>query len=241
MVNIQFEQPLQESIFKERPNRFLIRCEIISDEGKSELVDAHLPDSGRLKELLIDGRKVWLKYENKVGRKTKWTAVLVETPDRKGLVSINSTVPNRLVEIALQQNEIEELKEWTFSRREYTYKGSRWDFLLENKTKRLALEVKGVTLIKGEIGYFPDAVTVRGARHVQELTEISQEDQWDSAILFIVQREDVQVIRPCEEIDPNFSQRLKEAKKAGVKILGRKCHITIEGIELGDSVPVEID
>jgi sugar fermentation stimulation protein A len=236
-IFIPFQDTLMQSVFLERPNRFLIRCEL-NVEGEKTIVEAHLPDSGRLKELLIKGRKIWLLPIDKPERKTKWSAALVEVPDQLGFVSINSTLPNRLVEKALKNRAIHELEEWDYIRREYTYKGSRWDFLLQKDECSLALEVKGVTLIKNEVGYFPDAVTTRGARHVQELANIAKEINWEAALLFIVQRQDVQAIKPCEQIDPNFAYQLKRAQEAGVKLLGRKCYITLEGIHLGEEVPV---
>lgn len=239
-IFIPFQYPLQESVFIERPNRFLIRCQLHDGYGNPKIVEAHLPDSGRLKELLIKGRKVWLQPVDKPDRKTRWSAALVETPNELGLVSINSTLPNRLVEKAIKNKAIPELEDWQYVRREYTFKGSRWDFLLQKNERHLALEVKGVTLIEDNIGYFPDAVTIRGARHVQELASIVKEDNWEAALLFIVQREDVQAIKPCEKIDPNFAHQLKQAKSAGVNLLGRKCHIMLDGVLLGEAVPVEV-
>lgn len=239
-IFIPFPNTLQQSTFIERSNRFLIRCAIIKPSGEETIVEAHLPDSGRLKELLVKGRQVWLLPAMKKERKTQWSAALVETPNKTGFVSINAMFPNQLVEEALKARQISELQDWNYVRREYTYKGSRWDFLLENGVQRLALEVKGVTLIEDEIGYFPDAVTTRGARHVQELADISQEENWAAAVLFVVGRKDVQGIKPCERIDPNFARQLKNAHHSGVILLGRRCHITLEGITLGEAVPVII-
>lgn len=106
--------------------------------------------------------------------------------------------------------------------------------------KKLALEVKSVTFAFNNIGYFPDAVTKRGAKHVHELGEINQEPDWDTALLFICQRDDIKEVKPADWIDEKFSEELALAHQKGVNIYARQCQVTLEGIYLGDNIPVKV-
>jgi len=104
----------------------------------------------------------------------------------------------------------------------------------------MALEVKSVTLVEEGVGLFPDAVTERGARHVRDLAEIAERPGWEAGILFVLQRSDAQEVRAARSIDPKFAEALSEAKAAGVRILGRRCRVFQDRIELSDPVPVRI-
>lgn len=235
-VWMAFPRPLVKATFLERPNRFIIHCRILNSE---EIVVAHLPDPGRLTELLVPGRTVWLMDHDNPNRKTKWTAVLSENPLNTGLVSINTTFPNMLVERGLKEGSFEELKGWHYKRSEYTLGDSRWDFLLENEDgKELLLEVKSVTLAEENRGMFPDAVTARGTKHVTELASLASSSDYETAILFIAQRNDISSVTTAPHIDPKFDQALRSAKTAGVKLYARVCEITIAEIEIGHSIPV---
>lgn len=235
-ITIIHEQPLKEAVFHQRPNRFLLQ--LILPDGT--LVSAHLPDPGRLKELLQPGRRVWLRPAENPNRKTAWTAVLVEDATGEGLVSIDSTLPNRLIGEALVKNALEEFSGWTLVRPEFKKGGSRFDFLLQHQDgRKMLLEVKSVTLVRGDQGLFPDAITARGARHVRELTLIAQEDGWEAAVLFVLQRQDGKSVTAEREIDPDFARALKEAREAGVLIQGRRCFITLEQVTLGPRIPVK--
>jgi sugar fermentation stimulation protein A len=116
---------------------------------------------------------------------------------------------------------------------------SRFDFLLRGRgNRRLALEVKSVTLVEEEVGLFPDAVTARGARHLRELADLAGRAGWAAAVLFAVQRADVRRVRAAREIDPNFAAALEEARRAGVRVLARRCRVGLDRITLGAPVPV---
>jgi sugar fermentation stimulation protein A len=204
-------------------------------------VEAHLADPGRLKELLLPGRQVWLRPASNPDRKTRWTAVLVESPDGRELVSVDTTLPNRLVGEALRNRALEELADWELVRPEVTMGRSRFDFLLKHGDGRqMALEVKSVTLVEDEVGLFPDAVTARGARHVKELAEIAARPGWEAGVLFVLQRSDAREVRAARSIDPAFAEALSEAKKAGVRILGRRCRVYSNRVELGSGVPAYV-
>lgn len=235
-LRLPFPRALTKAIFIERPNRFIIHCQIAETD---EIAVAHLADPGRLKELLLPGKTVWLMDHDNASRKTKWTAILCENETNSGLVSINTALPNKLVGKALKAGTLSEFAGWHYKKSEYTLGNSRWDFLLENdKGKELLLEVKSVTLAEGGKGMFPDAVTARGTKHVEELAKRSSD--YTTAILFIVQREDVSFVTTAKHIDPKFDRALKEAQVAGVKLFARSCCITVDGIEIGDSIPVRL-
>lgn len=238
-LKLPFPRQLKKAIFVDRPNRFIIHCHF---PGSEDLVVAHLPDPGRLTELLVPGREVWLMDHDNPNRKTKFTAVLCENPGKKGFVSINTTYPNQLVEKGLKEGYFTEFSDWEYKRAEYTVGNSRWDFLLENTAgKQLLLEVKSVTLAEDGRAMFPDAVTARGAKHMRELAELAADSIYETAVLFIVQREDVRYVTTAAHIDQTFDQALKSAKLAGVKLFARVCQISTREIGVGDSVPVLLE
>lgn len=225
--------PLHEGRFVERPNRFLTVVEL---EGRR--VEAHLPDPGRLKELLLPGARVWVRPADSPNRKTAFTLTLVEAPTGE-LVSLVTTLPNRLVEEALRAGSLAELRGWAIERAEYTWGDSRFDFLLVRDGRRLLLEVKSVTLVEEGRALFPDAVTARGARHVRELIAARQEG-WETAVLFVVQRRDAESVTAARSIDPGFADALAAAREAGVRLLAYRCSVTLEEAVITDPLPVRI-
>lgn len=232
---LPFNTRLHHATFLRRPNRFIVEARL--DTG--EEVVAHLPDPGRLKELLLPEASIWLRHVDNPSRKTQWSIVCSQAPEGDVLVSLDTTLPNQLVTKALQQQEFLPLCQWAYVRQEFTYGGSRWDVLLREGEKQLLLEIKSVTLSEAGVAYFPDAVTARGTKHVKELTAIQQSGDYETAILLLAQREDVTEIRPAYHIDPHFSAALQEAEKCGVRLLGHTSKVTLEGIELGK--PVKVD
>jgi sugar fermentation stimulation protein A len=241
-IYIPFPAPLREARFVARPNRFLLhcaleRCEERSHGEETAAVPVHLADPGRLKELLLPGQRIWLRPAASPTRKTAWTAVLVEGPDGAGLVSVDTTMPNRLIHRALEAGALEELAGWSLERAEWRHGRSRIDFLLARDDRKLALEVKSVTLVEDGVALFPDAVTARGARHVRELADLARQDRWHAAILFVLQRDNAHRIEAARSIDPAFADALAEAWSAGVQILGRRCRVTLDRLELAGRVP----
>ena len=231
--------PLHEARFLGRPNRFIVHARL--QDGREAV--AHLADPGRLVELLVPGRRVWLRHTAAPHRKTQWSALVVESPDSSGLVSVDTGLPNRLVGRALEEGAIDELSGWRLEKREHTVGHSRFDFLLRRRRggpgpRQMALEVKSVTLVEGRVGFFPDAVTTRGTRHVRELTDLQRSGDWATTVLFVLQRPDADRIMPDAAIDPEFARALAEARRAGVRVLGRRCTVDLERITLGSAVPV---
>jgi sugar fermentation stimulation protein A len=231
-VRVGWGAPLVEARFVHRPNRFVVHAAMNGRE-----VVTHLADPGRLKELLVPGRRMGLRPEPpSTTRKTRWTSLLVESPDGTGWVSLNTTMPNRLILKALQKGALEEFAGWSYAGREVRYGESRLDFVLERDGRRLFIEAKSVTLVENGIALFPDAVTARGARHVRELRDAVTQGH-EAAVLFVLQRPDAERILAARSIDPLFSDTLAEAQTAGVRVLGRRCSVDWEGITLGAAVP----
>lgn len=236
-VFIGWGAPLQAARFLERPNRFVVHARLEAD-GRE--VVAHLADPGRLKELLLPGARMGLRPEPpSATRKTRWTAMLVAAPeaDEGEWVSVNTAMPNRLVRSALESGALDELAGWRLVRHEVPFGDSRLDFLLaDDAGRRLYVEAKSVTLVEDGVALFPDAVTARGARHLEELVRAVEEGH-EAAVLFVLQRPDASHIVAAEAIDPVFSRTLARAEEIGVRVLGRRCRVSWEGIEMGDGVP----
>jgi len=170
-------------------------------------------------------------------RKTRWTALLVEDSPGGGWVSLTTTQPNRLVEKALAEEQLPEFRGWSYVGREVAFGSSRIDFLLQGRKGALQyLEVKSVTLVENGIAMFPDAVTARGTRHVEELAS-AVEAGHEATVLFVLQRSDADRIVAARSIDPKFSDALSRAEIKGVRVLGRRCRVTWSGISLGASLP----
>lgn len=235
-VAVSLGGPLVEARFVARPNRFVVHARLAGD-GKMAV--AHLADPGRLREMLVPGRRLWLRPSSDPARKTRWSAVLVQAPEGP-LVSLDTTVPNRLVAEALRKGSLPELAAYELQRAEHRVGRSRIDFLLRARDGAgppLLLEVKSVSLVEGGVALFPDAVTARGARHVRELAERSRLGRNAAAILFVAQRPDVERVIAAREIDPDFAAALGEARAAGVRVLARRCRVTLDRVFLDVAIP----
>lgn len=238
VISAPIEGPLARARFRRRYNRFLLQVRL---EDTGDVVDAHLADPGRLKELLIPGARLWLRPASNPNRKTRWTAVLAESLEGQELVSLDTTLPNRLIHRALQERVLEELGRWELVRGEVQLGRSRLDFLLKGaESRQMALEVKSVSLVQAGVGLFPDAVTARGARHVRDLASIAGREGWEAAVLFVLQRSDAQEIQAAWAIDRAFAEALEKARESGVRILGRRCRVFRDRVELGEAVPVRV-
>lgn len=225
--------PLCEARFIERPNRFLIRCRV-----NGNTVDAHLPDPGRLKELLIPGVELLIEHTPRTGKKTQYTVHLVNTP--MGYVSINTRYPNLLVLQSLQNHCLPGFQDYSLVRSEVPVENHRLDFELKTSSgKQVFMEVKSVTLVEGDgIARFPDAVTSRGRSHVQLLEKLVKQgiETW---IFFVVQRQDSRIFTPHWQRDPDFSFALEKAINYGVRLAVHTCRILKESI--GWDLPIPYD
>jgi len=244
-------QNIVEGKFLDRPNRFIAHVEIA---GKVETV--HVKNTGRCKELLLPGVKVYLEKSGNPNRKTAYDLVAVEKTGL-GLVNIDSQAPNQVVLEWLRAFSFEKLKP------EYVFRDSRVDFYMERamelpeifweyrkieenvqeniqesiqeniqvqgNIRKYLLEVKGCTLERNGIGYFPDAPTERGVKHLRELTKAVQEG-YVAILAFVIAMPKVSVVYPNVETHKAFGEALEEAKQAGVKVLFLPCTVTKEGM-----------
>ena len=213
---------LLEARFIDRPNRFLTRVEI-----NGSIVESHLPDPGRLKELLIPGARILLKQEDGSKRRTKYSTQAVY--DGNTLISLNTLLPNKFTEHLLSERKIDFLKEWQIQKKEVTYGKHRFDFLLKNNDELMYLEVKSVTLVENKIAKFPDAVTERGRSHVEHLGKMAL-DGMRTMVLFVVQRHDSKIFQPQWERDPKFGFALYKAWENGLDV--RVIHLEMTRSEL---------
>lgn len=231
---MRIPETLRRAVFLNRPNRFLAMVEL---DGRR--VDAHLPDPGRLEELLVSGRTVWVQPATGQGRKTRYTLTLVEAPSGE-LVSLVTTWPNLLVREALESHRLPELDGWELADREYRWGSSRFDFLLRDEAgTEMLLEAKSVTLVEDGRALFPDALTARGTRHVRELAAARMEGL-EAAVLFVVQRADAASVTAARSIDPTFADALAEAAACGVRTYGYRCRVTLEEARLTEPIPVHV-
>ena len=219
-----------EARFLRRVNRFTSFVEL---NGQEEMV--HVKNTGRCKELLLEGARVFLEEADKEGRKTKYSLIAVYKGDI--LVNMDSQAPNQMAAEALVEGKIKEIGEVDFLKREVKYENSRFDIYYQKGEKKGFIEVKGVTLEEDDIAKFPDAPTERGAKHLRELIKAKQEGN-EAAVLFVIQIKGVKEFRPNEERDTAFTAALREASEAGVKILAYDCHVDVGKVWMENQIPV---
>ena len=210
---------ITQAIFLKRPNRFIAEVDI---DGHKEIV--HVKNTGRCKELLIPGCEVWLTEPGTPDRKTKYDLVAV----RKGngiLFNIDSQAPNKVVNEWLAEQDFDTVKP------EYTYGDSRIDFYMERKDEKYLMEVKGCTLEVDGIGYFPDAPTERGVKHIQELIK-AKKAGFRSILAFVIQMDGVMEVRANVDTHPEFGTALDKARKAGVEIWFLTCHVEPDTLKI---------
>ena len=198
--------------FHSRPNRFIAKVWI---DGELETV--HVKNTGRCRELLLPGAEVILECCDQPTRKTKYDLIGVYK-EGLGLVNIDSQAPNKVAKEWLLQ------QDYTCVRPEYTYGDSRIDFYMERGEERYLMEVKGCTLEVDGIGYFPDAPTERGIKHLHELCKAGDEG-YQCMLAFVIQMEGIHEVRANAETHPAFGVALEEARQAGVEIVFLPCKI----------------
>ncbi len=228
---MRFSGRLMPAVFQSRPNRFL---GVVLLDGVETL--CFVPNPGRMKELLYPGARVYLVPVQSDTRKTHYNLTLVN--HQGTLVSVDSSVPNKLVGEALDMGIIEPFREFQVKKAEYTFGESRLDFLLESDSGKLLLEVKSCTLIRDGVALFPDAPTKRGSRHLRTLTRGLTQGR--SAVFFLIQRPDADRFRPNRETDPDFAANLKEANRAGVEVYAYTSRVDFDGVFLGSRVPIDL-
>lgn len=208
-----------EGKFIDRPNRFIAHVEIA---GKAETV--HVKNTGRCRELLLPGAAVQLEVADNPARKTLYDLVAVYK-ESLGWVNIDSQAPNKVVREWLEQQGYDVI------RPEYSYGDSRLDFYMESNEQKYLMEVKGCTLEIDGIGYFPDAPTIRGVKHLRELIG-AQKKGYRCTAAFVIQMEGIREVRPNISTHPEFARAWEDARAAGVTMLALLCRVGRGSLEV---------
>lgn len=213
--------------FLSRPNRFIAHVEI---GGQAEVV--HVKNTGRCRELLPAGAKVWCQRSDNPTRKTKYDLITVQKGAR--LINMDSQAPNAAAKEWLQSGGLGPIENL---RSETVHGDSRFDFSFTKDSRHCYLEVKGVTLENDGICAFPDAPTERGAKHLRGLQR-AVEEGCGGYVLFVIQMADVKYLHPNDATDPNFGRALREAAANGVTVIAMDCQVTADTMTIGKEVPV---
>ncbi len=230
-VSLTWSQLIPGTLIK-RYKRFL--ADVLLENG--EIVTAHCPNTGSMQGCCEPGRPVFLSYHNNPKRKLKYTWELIQMPT--SLVGVNTWVPNRLVAKSIEGQRVEELTGYENIYREAkTGDHSRIDLLLtKGNADRCFVEVKNCTLVSDGTAYFPDAVTVRGRKHLIELQELVSPN-CRCVMFYFIQRMDAKVFNPADHIDSLYGKALKRAVKNGVEVLAYDVDIDLKGIRLRSKIP----
>ena len=223
---------LVEGRFLERLNRFAALVEVAGQE-----VLCHVANSGRMKELFVPGYRVLLKPRAGNHRKTRFDLALVDLGS--GLASADARLPNALVAEALSVGSLPQFHGFTRIRPEATFGESRLDLLLEGPKGRCYIETKSVTLVVNGVGLFPDAPTIRGAKHMGSLAQAVAAGHRAAAI-FVVQRDDATAFATNDEADPDFGVAFREALAAGVEAFAYICRVSERAINLSCRLPIHL-
>lgn len=225
-------QNITHGVFLARPNRFIARVEI----GGLE-VTVHVKNTGRCRELLVPGAEVWLSRSDNSARKTKYDLIAVrkraselraddsDSAHSGVLFNIDSQAPNVVVGEWLEKQGFDRIVP------EYLFGQSRIDFYMERGGEKYLLEVKGCTLERDGVGYFPDAPTERGTKHLRELAHAAAQG-YHAAVAFVMQADNMTTVLPNAETDLAFAAALENAKQAGVQILCLPCHVEPDRLEI---------
>ncbi len=222
---------IKEGVFLSRPNRFI--ANVIID--KEECV-CHVKNTGRCKELLVPGARVYLQENDNPLRKTRYDLVAVYKGER--LINMDSQIPNKVFYDWVKEEKL--LKSITHIKPEQKFKNSRFDFYIETKDEKIFVEVKGVTLEKDGIALFPDAPTERGVKHINELIKCKSEG-YGAYIVFVIQMDKIKYFTPNIKTHKAFADALIKAEKCGVKIVCVDSIVTKNSIEINDFVEVRLN
>ena len=232
---MNFENKLISGLFVKRYKRFFVDINV-----NNKIVTAHCANSGSMMGLLNRDCKVWITESNNKKRKLKYTLQIIE--DNGSLVGVNTHLTNKIVNQALENNLIKDFSNKVKIKSEKVFGDStRFDFYLEDGEAKSFLEVKNVTLKrKSKIAEFPDSVTARGTKHLNELINATKKG-FKSYLLFVIQREDCDKFEVAKDIDPEYSRTLIKAVKNNVKILCYDCKFSSKGIVLNNEIKFQIN
>ena len=232
---MNFENKLISGLFVKRYKRFFVDIRL-----KNKIVTAHCANPGSMMGLLNKNSKVWITESLNLKRKLKYTLQLIE--DQNSKVGVNTHLTNKIVFEALKKNYIKNFDKNSQITTEKKFgENTRFDFYLENGNEKSFLEVKNVTLKrKDKIAEFPDSVTSRGTKHLNELVN-ARKKGFNSYLLFVIQREDCNKFKIAKDIDIEYSKALINAMKHNVKILCYDCKFSSKGIILNNKIKFHID
>ena len=227
---MNFKNKLISGLLIKRYKRFFVDIEI-----KNQIVTAHCPNTGSMSGLLKKGNKVWISKSDNPNRKLKYTLEIIE--NGKSKVGVNTQSSNKIVLHALKNNLIDEFKDFLEIKSETKFgENTRFDFLVFKKKYKAFIEVKNVTLSRSnKIAEFPDAITTRGLKHINELVKASKKN-YKIFILYLVQRDDCKSFTIAKDIDPAYANALTKAVKNKLKILCYDCKFSSKGIKLNNKI-----
>ncbi|MBS2210794.1 DNA/RNA nuclease SfsA [Carboxylicivirga mesophila] len=229
-----FETPLVHGTLIRRYKRFL--SDIKLDDGTT--VIAHCTNSGSMKTCIEEGAEVYLSPAKDPKRKTRFTWEMIKINDQ--WVGVNTSHPNLIAFEAIKNGTIDKLSGYTHVQREVKTGDSRIDIMAQNDHETCFIEVKNVTMKDGKYARFPDAVTTRGKKHLDELIKLKKEGL-RAVMLYIIQRSDVEIFAPAHEIDPDYAYTLKHANNAGVEIIPIRVKVSPNEINIEKELPFELD
>ena len=230
---MKFKERLLQGALIKRYKRFFIDIKY-----KNKIITAHCPNSGSMMGLLDKGNKTWFSLSDNPKRKLKYTLEMIEVKNKK--VGINTLLTNKIVLEALKHKKINSLNKFNHIKTESKFSdGTRFDFLLSNDKEKCFLEVKNVTLLReNKIAEFPDAITSRGTKHLNELCNAKKKG-YQSYILYLIQRENCDSFKIARDIDEEYIIAFSKALKSGVKVLCYDCKLNSEEIKLNKQINYE--
>ena len=225
-----FENKLVSGLFIKRYKRFFVDIKI-----KNQIITAHCPNTGSMYGLLKEGNRVWVSKSKNPNRKLKYTLEIIQ--DKKSMVGVNTHSTNKIVKHGLQNNLIQEFKDIMAIEPEIRFGlNTRFDFLISFKKSKAFVEVKNVTLSrKKKVAEFPDAITSRGLKHINELMKASKKG-YKIFILYLIQRNDCNLFTIAKDIDTEYAKALSKAVKNNLKILCYDCKFSSKGIKMNNKI-----
>jgi len=227
---MKFEKKLLQGTLIKRYKRFFVDI-----KHQNRTIIAHCPNSGSMLGLLNAGNKVWFSVSDNPKRKLKYTLQIIEIGSK--LVGVNTHLSNKIILESLKAKKIKILRKFTKIQPESKFSNNtRFDFLISNSKEKCFLEVKNVTLVREkDIAEFPDAITSRGTKHLNELVKAKKKG-YKSYLLFLIQREDCKFFKIAKDIDVNYQNAFNLALKNGVKVLCYDCKLSNEEIRINNQI-----
>ena len=231
---MNFENQLISGVFIKRYKRFFVDVKI-----KGKKITAHCPNTGSMMGLLSVGNKVWISESNNLKRKLRYTLQIIEKDKKK--IGVNTHLTNKIVKEALESGIIKEFNKTSEIKPEQKFgSNTRFDFLVKDKKNKSFIEVKNVTLSRTPmLAEFPDAVTSRGLKHINDLISAVKKG-YRSYLFFVIQRNDCNKFSIAKDIDPQYSKLLTVALRNNVKIICYDCKFSSKGIKLNKKIKLQI-